>query len=667
LGLLGGRTIMNRGVCYLLFLSILLGQEGIPPEWEENRRSDTNSYIGISFVEINNRPPSVYLEEADDQAILEISKQIQVKVIGESESIFKERGLDVEHSYSQENLVYTISNIKELQKVEGKIIGNGYWVYWKVSKDAYEQSKQEAIKAARSQFEQFIITNKADVTQRLRYLILALEIISQYPDSDFNLQNQVKNELNRMIDQLRLEPESEFIAGTYDRRLDKPIKVFVTSYIEEYEGRTDLQEVQVNNLPITFTFSKGSGTLTFPSKRTDVEGISITQITRITDPQPRQEITIMPDLLALKPNSKVFPLLDDELKKMALINQTKVEIDVLKEMRLEVAVYVSGLSGLNNLEIVALNDAFEATFKEETQWKIRSRDLADKAIKQKGLNPLDACTNRECRIEIVNALDIEELILISLSYDPQNRIVRCTMKLENVKKDETEIIHRDSKSIPDGIIDIPDYIEKNTLNNWVNEFIKKSKPARTSVIAGGGQTINMLIDGDRENPFILPYYEDLQAGTYNLTFYNSGYEHIDTTISAIPSEPFSLEIELRKKSRLKAFALSAFPGQGQRYSSGITNPNRNKTGFYYTVGGAIAVIATGYTWYSYGQAVDNYNSSKSHYLKQNQMSEINLNRSITQNAQQKMTDNYQIAISISAATIGFWIYNMVEAAINLTE
>ena len=157
---------MNRGIRYLLFFSILLGQAEKPPGWEEERLSDTNSYIGISFVEINNRSPSVYQEEADDQAILVISKQIQVKVIGESESKFKQRGLDVEQSYSEENLVYTVSNIKELKKVHDKKIGNEYWVYWKVSIDAYEKSKKAAIQAARNQLVKFINTNNVDVTQK---------------------------------------------------------------------------------------------------------------------------------------------------------------------------------------------------------------------------------------------------------------------------------------------------------------------------------------------------------------------------------------------------------------------------------------------------------------------------------------------------------------------
>ena len=201
----------------------------------------------------------------------------------------------------------------------------------------------------------------------------------------------------------------------------------------------------------------------------------------------------------------------------------------------------------------------------------------------------------------------------------------------------------------------------------VDEFIKKSKPARTSIIARNNQDINMIINGDKENPFLLPYYEDLQGGNYSLIFYQNGFERIDTTITAVSSEPFSLEIALQKKSPYKAFLLSTLPGQGQRYSSGITNPRRDEIGFYYNVAGAIALIATGYSWYSYSQAVDNYNSSKSIYLEQTLTNEIDIHREKSQNAQQKMSNNYQIAVTISGSTIGFWLYNMFEAAINLTD
>ena len=665
---------MNRGIQYLLFLSVLLGQEGMPPEWEENRRSDTNSYIGISFVEINNRTPSVYLKEADDQAILQISKQIQVKVIGESESIFKQRGLDVEQSFSEKNLVYTISRIKELQKVEEKRIDNEYWVYWKVPKDAYDKSRQEAIKAARNQLVKFINTNNADVTLRCRLLITALEILSQYPDSDFDLQNRIRNELNTIVDRLRLEPNQDYITGTFDRRIDNPIGANVDAYIEAYEGMTDLTEVPVNNFPIKFIFSKGMGNFTFRSKRTDATGRVITQITRITDSRPFQEITLLPDLLMLKPNQEGFPLLDQELERIANSNKAIIELEVLKERSLEVAIYVGsvldeGIEGnLGSNEINAINEAFEYYFKEETKWKIRSRDDANKAIKEKGFDPLDACSNYECRVEIVKALNITRLVLVSMNYDIKNRILRCTMRLEDVIKDNSEIIHRDKVDIPQGIFDIPEYIEeKGYIETWVKEFIVKTNPARAEITSLGNQQISMSIDDGSENVFKLPYYDQMFAGTYNITFFSNGFEQKDTTIIAMQGEPLQVEISLVKKSPFKAFTYSIIPGQGQRYSSDIANPGRKKTGLYLNIAGALAILATGYAWYEYDNSVNDFESMRNIYSQQNQMPAIDLYRVNTQNANSKMQNRYNIAVSISAATIGFWLGNMVEAALNFPK
>ena len=136
-------------------------------------------------------------------------------------------------------------------------------------------------------------------------------------------------------------------------------------------------------------------------------------------------------------------------------------------------------------DLNAINEAFEYHFKEETKWKIRSRDDANKAIRQKGFEPLDACSNYECRFEIVKALNITRLVLISMNYDFRNRILRCTMRLEDVIKDDSEIIHRDKVNIPDGIYDIPEYIEEEGyVNTWVDAFIVKTNPARAEFTPG---------------------------------------------------------------------------------------------------------------------------------------------------------------------------------------
>ena len=110
-------------------------------------------------------------------------------------------------------------------------------------------------------------------------------------------------------------------------------------------------------------------------------------------------------------------------------------------------------------------------------------------------------------------------------------------------------------------------------------------------------------------------------------------------------EPLQVEISLVKKSPYKAFAYSIIPGQGQRYSSDIANPGRQKTGLYLNIGGALAILATGYAWYEYDNALKDYESMKSLYGQQNQMSAINLYRTNSQNANSQM-QNQQLTSTL---------------------
>ena len=257
--------------------------------------------------------------------------------------------------------------------------------------------------------------------------------------------------------------------------------------------------------------------------------------------------------------------------------------------------------------------------------------------------------------------------MITLNYDENRRVLLLSMKLEDVKKDQTQIVHQDTRPIPENILYLPDYINSKLMEDWVLEFINKSNPARSEILATEDQSINMIIDGDIERQAKLPYYRSFLPGTYNLTFIQRGYEQKDTTVIAVLGEPIKAEISLKKKSPYKAFLLSTIPGQGQRYSSDLTSLERRKTGLYFTIGGALALVTTGYVWNQYNQSIENYNSNKSLYMNQNEMNSIGLHRANTSSAHQKMNDHYQIAITISSATLGFWIYNMIEAAVNLIE
>ena len=78
-------------------------------------------------------------------------------------------------------------------------------------------------------------------------------------------------------------------------------------------------------------------------------------------------------------------------------------------------------------------------------------------------------------------------------------------------------------------------------------------------------------------------------------------------------------------------------------------------------------MATGYAWYEYDNAVKDYESMKSLYGQQNQMSAIDLHRANSQNANSQMQNQFNIAVSISTATIVFWLGNMAEAVLSFPK
>ena len=111
---------MIKKIKLLLIFSSIQAQTS---DWFDKRPIDNKSFIGISGIQI--KPGELefdYQSKADDEAILEISKQIQSVAIGESRSVFTQRGLDADDFFSEKNVVYTVSNIKGLIKVDSKLI-----------------------------------------------------------------------------------------------------------------------------------------------------------------------------------------------------------------------------------------------------------------------------------------------------------------------------------------------------------------------------------------------------------------------------------------------------------------------------------------------------------------------------------------------------------------
>jgi len=659
-----------KGKFPLLFLfSLLYSQFGEIPDWVKKRPFNPDYFIGISSVPLD--VGGDYEIEAQNKAISQISSSIRTQSITKTTSSFRQKGIfDVKKEFIEENLTFTVNTLEGIENVENAIVGNDYWTYWRLPKDAYEKSEKESIEAANANYIKYLNTSEREVSQRLRLLVTALNNLFRFYNSDIKQQDIIYNELSKVVENLDLEPNFDYIRAEYDNPLSREITITVRSELEVYDVFAEIRKMPIKNIPITFSFTRGSGIFKFTTRPTDALGKATTSIKKITDIRPGQEISARIDLKRLKPSFKanpVFPILDSVLNEITGLNQVKVQLEVSREKIDEIAVYVSG-EGINSFEITAINDAFQDFFEQNKNFHVRSRDEANKEIRKQNLDPLEACTSYECRVAIITVLKIQKLILVNLNYDATNRKLRVKMTLDNVKIDRSETVLRDTKDIPRGV-DLPEYIEKEFMQKWVDKFVEEANPSRIEIVPYPGQRISMHIEGQPINDTRqLPYYASLPTGIYNITFTSSGYEKKDSTFNVIVGAPIYTTISLRKKSPVKALFLSmTFPGQGQLYSYDTSHPERKRRGKLFRWGAILASAVTSYSYYSFIQSQNDYNEIKLQYKQQTDVTGIEVYRQRSMDQNRAMKNQYALFQSFAVGTALYWMFSMAEAYVNLPE
>ena len=59
-------------------------------------------------------------------------------------SVFRQKGVfDVKQDFIEENLTFTVNTLEGLENIDNATVGNDYWTYWRLPKDAYERSEKK--------------------------------------------------------------------------------------------------------------------------------------------------------------------------------------------------------------------------------------------------------------------------------------------------------------------------------------------------------------------------------------------------------------------------------------------------------------------------------------------------------------------------------------------
>lgn len=184
----------NRTITFFLVFILLLSactttQKTVDthpkPEWVQQRPINSIYYIGISSATKKGFSPASYMATAKQNAISDLSSEISINI--ESTSLFN--AMQTLDRFSQQ----FVSDIKasNTMQLEGYELvatyedNDNYWVYYQLSKQRYqewkEQKKQQAVSDAKNKYLQGenMLQNQQHYNA-FKYFAEALEILSPY-------------------------------------------------------------------------------------------------------------------------------------------------------------------------------------------------------------------------------------------------------------------------------------------------------------------------------------------------------------------------------------------------------------------------------------------------------------------------------------------------------
>jgi len=251
----------------LLFSFQLLTAGSKKPAWVENRPVSKFYYIGIGSVSKTDNPKD-YRKVAKDEALQDLSSEIQVSISGEFMHKVAEQGGILEDDIKSLVQSKTKANLQGYELVDNWEDAAQYWVYYRLSKEVYEKQKRSREDKAASLGRDLFIKAKQseqnyNITSALRYYIQALTAIEEflgqplqidYQGQKLYLQNTIYASMQSDLSCLSLTAVNPKLSGKSGRALSKPLKLRVTC-------RKGGKAFPVDNLPLHFFFIKGEGKL----------------------------------------------------------------------------------------------------------------------------------------------------------------------------------------------------------------------------------------------------------------------------------------------------------------------------------------------------------------------------------------------------------------------
>lgn len=653
--------MFKRHIIILLLSGLCYGQFDLP-EWIKYRPIDPDYYIGIGQVDIRGRSAVEYQSEANELAFLQISNQIGTQVSGETESFFYEDEESMIEKFTGLSRTSTVADLEGLALVDTYRDDKEYWVYWRLSKEKHDKNIEKYESLAKD----FYIKSQKTipgigVVDELSFLVKAYEsilrahgkiiVVEAKETGEKEILNSfIPKRLEEIVAKIETKGKNTGQQGKQGKGLDAPL-IFQANF-------QSLIVHPMNGLSVVFEVLSGDAKLE-RERMTNSSGECRSKVTQILSDLPKQTIQARIDLKPYKLKSAKNVVLDAFLDKLTGKRSVNyyITISKLAAENIAVKVLIRKEGGLSDVEAGFINDEFIVEISRSTEFEVMERELMDDVLMEQDFYATE-CGTDECQVQIGRLLAVRKMIYVLLGKLGSE--IRGQVKLINIETGKIEHIQsvkwrNDIKSLLD-----------EGIPRWVESFYSTMNLGRLSL---SSPLFNISAYGDGEFWGELPIYDrELETSSYKVKFISPGYETLTKTYSMNLGQNIEDNIELRKKSRFKAFGKSmVFPGLGQFYSSDWNNTDRRTWGALFALTGVASVTGTAFMWYRFVEAQNVYNDAYEVYLKQNTIDDINTSRAIAQEKNKIMMDKQSVAIVISGVTGLLWVLNALESVINFPD
>lgn len=237
------------------------------PAWVNERPVHSLYYIGIGSASKTDNAQD-YRKVAKDDALQDLSSEIQINISGEFIRTLTEQGGAIEDDIRSMVQTKTRANLEGYDLAGSWENDDEYWVYYRLSKDLHKKLKKgRETKAKHLALDMYLKGRESekarDLTSALRFYIQAMNILDEfigeplqvkYQGEDIYLQNALYSSLQGGLSCLQLKSMNPKIAAKSGLALAKPLKTQVVCENNE-------SAFPVANLPLSVSFVKGKGQL----------------------------------------------------------------------------------------------------------------------------------------------------------------------------------------------------------------------------------------------------------------------------------------------------------------------------------------------------------------------------------------------------------------------